>query len=147
MVFQDPGSHATLPGLTDSAKTFLLPFEVERDFSAVSVNFDVGRLFSTDPGEDGWLGGVVLGHEIVKGWELDAETHVNADAGFGQREWIVHVGTRIDVSEHLTLMAAFGRDVSDTLLPRTSLLSYLGVQMRLGHDDSATPAGSHETPP
>jgi hypothetical protein len=40
-------------------------------------------------------------------------------------------GTRIDLSEHVTLMVALGRDLADQLGPKASLLRYLGFQFRL----------------
>jgi hypothetical protein len=41
------------------------------------------------------------------------------------------VGTRYDLSKHTTLLLAAGRDVHDALGARTSLLTYIGLQLRL----------------
>jgi hypothetical protein len=121
-----------------------MPLEVVKDFGPVAMDIDFGRVFSTDPGEDGWMGGIALGRDVVKGWEVDAEVHVNtASGGLAQTEWIANIGTRVSLSEHFTLMGAIGRDVSDNLVPRTSLLSYLGFQLLLGHEASAAAADPH----
>jgi len=131
VTFLDPGSHSDRRGLADSATTLLMPFEVEMDLGPVSMNFDFGHVFSSESGGDSWMGGVIFGREIVKGWELDAETHLNASNNLGRHEWILNFGSRIDLSEHITLMIALGRDLSTTLGPRSTLLSYLGFQFRL----------------
>ncbi len=130
--FQPPGTRS-IAGLTDSAHTLELPFEVQRDAGPLSVNLDFGRNISTAVEDDGWFGGVALGKEFRSGWELDAETHLNASPRFGQNEWIVRVGTRIDLSQRLTFMAAYGRDVHNNLSPWMSLATYVGLQVRLGH--------------
>lgn len=130
LTFLDPNSHSDRRGLADPETTLLLPFEVEKDLGPVAMNFDFGHVFSSKAGEDSWMGGIIFGREIVKGWELDAETHVNASNRLDRSEWIINAGTRIDLSEHVTLMIALGKDVSNQLGPRASLLSYLGVQLR-----------------
>jgi hypothetical protein len=130
LTFLDPGSHSDRRGLADPATTLLLPFEVEKDLGPVSMNFDFGHIFSSKAGEDSWMGGIIFGREIVKGWELDAETHVNASNRLDRAEWIVNAGSRIDLSEHVTLMVALGRDLGNQLGPKASLLSYVGLQLR-----------------
>lgn len=131
VAFLDPGSHSDERGLADSATSVLLPFEVQRDFSSFSMNFDFGHLFSTNPDEAGWMGGIVFGRQVTRTWEVDIETHVNASAGLGREEWIVNAGTRIGLSKRLTLMIALGRDVSNDFTPPASLLSYFGLQIEL----------------
>lgn len=129
--FVNPGSGSDRRGTADPNATFLLPLEVRKDFGPLSVNVDFGHTFSAAEVERGWMGGLCLGREIVKGWELDAEIHLTASEGLGRSEAIENLGTRYDFSEHATLLLAVGRDAGDTLGPRTSLLTYLGLQVRL----------------
>lgn len=130
--FQTPGTRS-VDRLTDSSHTLELPFEVERDLGPISANLDLGRNFSTAPGNDSWFGGLALGKEVRKGWELDAELHVNSAPRFDQNEFIVRFGTRIDLSRRFTLMAAYGRDASNSLSPYLASATYVGLQIRLGH--------------
>jgi len=37
---------------------------------------------------------------------------------------------RVDLSEHATVLLAIGRDLSNPLGPKISLLTYAGVQLR-----------------
>jgi hypothetical protein len=131
ITFPNPGSDSDQRGTADPNTTFLLPFEVRRDFGVVSVNVDFGHTFSSAPGERNWMGGLCLGREVSKGWELDAEVHVTASDGLQRSEVILNAGTRYDFSEHATLLLAVGSDARDTLAPRTSLLTYVGLQVRL----------------
>jgi hypothetical protein len=131
LTFLDPDSNADRRGLADPDTTLLLPVEVDRDFGPIAVNFDFGHIFSSKYADEGWMGGILFGHNVTKSWELDAEVHVNASEGLSSDEWIVNAGTRIDLSENTTLMIAEGRDLSNQLGPRVSLLSYVGVQFRL----------------
>lgn len=129
--FLDPGSDSDRQGTAGSAATFLLPFEVMRDFGFVSLNADFGHTFSADEGERGWMCGLCVGHNLAKGWEIDAEVHLDSSERMQRSEAIVNLGTRYDFSQHATLLAAVGRDTSNSLAARISLLTYLGVQIRL----------------
>jgi hypothetical protein len=131
VTFPTPGSDSDRRGTADPNTTFLMPFEVRRDFGVVSVNVDFGHTFSSAHGERNWMGGLCLGREVAKGWELDAEVHVTASDSLDRSEVILNAGTRYDFSEHATLLLAAGCDARDTLAPRTSLLTYLGLQVRL----------------
>jgi hypothetical protein len=77
------------------------------------------------------MGGLCLGREVAKGWELDAEIHMSNSVGIRRSEAMLDAGTRDDFSEHATLLLAVGADARNSLGPRTSLLSYVGHQVRL----------------
>jgi len=128
--FLTPGSHSDRRGLTDEGNSWQLPLEIEKDLEIVSVGVDIGHVFAQGGEEDAWFGGVCVGREIVKGWELDAEIHCTADKGLADCEWLVNAGTRIDLSEHATLMLAIGRDLGNQLDPKISLVTYAGIQLR-----------------
>jgi hypothetical protein len=129
--FLDPGSDSDRRGTAGSAATFLLPFEVRRNFGFLSLNVDFGHVFSASEADRGWMGGLCVGRELAKGWEIDAEVHADSSERLGRSEALLNLGTRYDLSEHATVLAAIGRDTSDTLGARTSLLLYLGIQIRL----------------
>jgi hypothetical protein len=131
LTFPNPGSDSDQRGTADPSTTFLLPFEVRRDFGVVSVNADFGYTFSSGEADRGWMGGLCLGRELAKGWEIDAEVHMTASDSLQRSEAILNMGTRYDFSEHATLLLAVGRDAHNALGPRTSLLTYVGLQVRL----------------
>ena len=131
VTFLDPGSDSARRGLADSDTNVLMPFEVQKDFPWLSVGVDGGYTFSNQEEDRGWMGGICVGREVAEGWEMDAEVHMTANEGASRSEWIANVGSRIDLSKHATVLLAVGRDISNTLGPRVSLLSYVGIQIRL----------------
>jgi hypothetical protein len=131
VVFLTPGSHSDRRGLTDGNTNYVLPLEFQRDYDLFSLDIDCGHDFCTGTDKDSWFGGVCIGKEMKKGWELDAELHWNADENIGRAECIGNLATRIDLSEKTTLMFLLGRDLSNRLGPKASLMSYIGIQLRL----------------
>jgi hypothetical protein len=129
--FVNPGSDSDRRGTADPNSTFLMPFEARRDFGFIAVNVDAGYTFSGAAAERGWMGGLCIGREVVKGWELDGEIHVTTSPGIQRAEAFLNAGTRYDFSEHATLLLAIGADAHNALGPRISLLTYVGLQVRL----------------
>lgn len=125
--FRNPGSSSARRGLSADENSFLLPIEAARDFGPVAVNVDAGHVFhSRSPDE--WFFGCAVSHEIVKGRELAAELHAEADASGEIREIAANLGARLHCTDHGTLLVAVGRELSNRTEARASLLSYLGWQ-------------------
>ena len=131
LTFPSPGSDSDERWTADPHSSFLLPIEARRDFGLISVNAEFGRMFSGSADDRGWIGGLCVGREVSKGWELDAEIHLTADDRFGRSETILNAGSRYDFDEHATLLLAIGRDLRNSLETRVPLLTYVGVQVRL----------------
>jgi hypothetical protein len=131
LTFLDPGSDSDRRGTADSTANVLLPLEVRRDFGLLSLNVEFGHTFSAAEEERGWMGGLCVGRQLAKGWEIDAEVHLDSSEGLQRSETLVNLGTRYDFSEHATLLAAIGKDAANRLGARISLLTFLGVQLRL----------------
>lgn len=126
-----PWTHSDRRGFAESGISYELPVEYEKDFKIVSVNLDLGHSFETDHRMDGWFGGICIGRQISKGWDIDGEVHIEADNGASHVEAIMNLATRIDISENYTLMFLVGRDLSNTLGPTSSFMSYVGLQIRI----------------
>ncbi len=128
--FLNPGD-SDRRGTADPNTSFLLPFEVRRDFGILAINMDFGHMFSAAAEDRGWIGGLCVGREVRKGWELDAEVHLQGSDRMDRSEVILNLGTRYDFTEHATLLLAAGRDLRNTLAPRVSLLTFVGIQVRI----------------
>ncbi len=129
--FRQPDSDPEIAGPAGPYATFLLPFEVRRNLGIVSVNADFGYTFSAAEEERGWMGGLCVGRNVTKAWELDAEVRLDGSDRLQRTETMVNIGTRYDFNEHSTLLLAIGRDLTNALAPKISLLSYVGIQLRL----------------
>jgi hypothetical protein len=131
ITFPNPDSGSERRGTADPATAFLFPLEARKNLGFLSVNADLGHTFSSTAEDRGWMGGLCLGREVVKGWELDAEVHVTSLDHLQRSEAVLNAGTRYDISDHATLLLAIGRDAHDSLGQRISLLTFVGVQLRL----------------
>ena len=128
--FLNPGD-SDRRGTAGPNTDFLLPFEVVRNFGALSLDVDFGHTFSAASSDRGWMGGVCVGHNVTKEWELDAEVHFSGSEDLDRGETVVNLGTRCDLSRNTTLLVALGKDVRNSLGPKISLLTYLGIQIRI----------------
>ncbi len=128
--FLNPGD-SDRRGTADPNTTFLLPVEVRKDFGVLAINVDFGHMFSAAAEDRGWIGGLCVGREVKKGWELDAEVHLETSERMDRSEALLNLGTRYDFSEHTTLLLAAGRDLDNRLAPRVSLLTFVGIQIRI----------------
>jgi hypothetical protein len=131
VIFPDPHPDPSDRSGPDTRTSYFLPIEIARDFGSFALNVDFGHTFSPLHAGRGWSGGLCLGHTVTKGWEVDAELHINSSEDLGQSEVIANLGTRVDLGEHTTLILAVGRDLSNGLADKVTLLSYVGIQFRL----------------
>jgi hypothetical protein len=128
--FNYPSSASPRRGLADGGTSYLLPVELQRNFEAFDINLELGRWVRPAPFTGSWVAGAVIGHETHKGLEAIAELHVEAAAD-SRREVIANFGSRWDFSDRYTLLVSAGRDISNTLSPTSTLIMYLGLQVRL----------------
>ena len=80
---------------------------------------------------DTWIGGVAIGREINKDFELIGELHDEADVHSGRDELIINFGLRWNWSERYTLLASAGADLHNGLGDKIAPLTYLGIQLHL----------------
>ena len=71
-LFVNNPNDAVRRGITPPTDTFLLPFEFAKKMGPVGVNAEVGYQFVHN-GPDGWLLGLVIGHEFTQKFEMGAE--------------------------------------------------------------------------
>jgi hypothetical protein len=137
IVFLDPGSHSDRRGLAAADPGLLLPVEIEKHFGRVSVEAEAGPVFAPQGETDllgvggGWIAGLAVGREVAPGLELGAEVHAQTGPDSRDAEWTINAGTQIDLSKNYSLLFSIGRDVRNTLSARVSLLSYVGMQVRI----------------
>jgi hypothetical protein len=72
--FLNNPNDAVTRGITAPNNSFLLPIEFSKKFGPVDVNWELGYQFVYN-GPDGWLAGLVVGHEFTKKLELDVELY------------------------------------------------------------------------
>ncbi len=127
--FGFPRSNATRNGMIDGGTSYLLPAEFVYGFDDFDINVELGRWFRPAQQEDTWTAGLVLSHEVRKGFELIAELHDEVAMHQPQSELILNFGARWNLSERYTLLLSAGRDIHNTFGAKNTLLTYLGLQM------------------
>ena len=116
-------------GLADPGLGLLLPVEVQWHRGRLGFNMDFGVVLRTG-GQTEWFGGGAVSTEIAEGQELIAELHFEGAFADRSHEAIAQIGYRRDLSESMTLLAAFGKGVQSSGTPPTRFASYLGLQFR-----------------
>jgi hypothetical protein len=129
--FNSPESKSPRRGLADAGTSWLLPFEFERKLGSVDIDFEGGRWFRSAVQADSWTAGFVVGREVSKSVEVVAELHDEAAVSHSGEELILNFGARWDFSERNTLLLSAGRDLHNSLGETSTLLSYVGLQIRL----------------
>ncbi len=71
-LFLNNPNDAVRRGITSASHSFLLPFEFSKKFGPIDVDYEIGYQ-AVHKGPDGWLTGLVLGHEFSKKLEVDME--------------------------------------------------------------------------
>ncbi|HZP64696.1 MAG TPA: hypothetical protein VFB32_00180 [Rudaea sp.] len=129
--FNPGGARSSRHGLADPGTSWLLPIEVEHKFGEIDLDVEAGRWRRSAGRPDTWIGGVVVGHEVAKGFELMFELHDESAVHGSASELVANLGARYDVSERFTVLASAGRDLHDTLGARAALVTYAGLQLHL----------------
>jgi hypothetical protein len=129
--FLTPGSHSDRRGLANPGTSWFLPFQAQKDLGPIQLDADAGYEYGRAPDQRIWRAGFCVGRHVTDTWELDAEVHGNWSDRFGRSEAIANVGGRLTLSKTTTLLMAVGRDLSNSLGPRVSLLTYLGFEIDL----------------
>jgi len=115
--------------MDDSGTSYLLPFELLHRFGDNDITLDLGRWFRPQQQADSWIAGVAFTHELRKGIELLAELHDQKIVRQPQDTLTLNFGARWDLSESYTLMFSAGRDLHSSINEKSTLLTYLGLQM------------------
>jgi hypothetical protein len=125
---RNPGSHSAERGLSDAGTNVFLPFEFQRAFERLSLNFEIGREFRSGD-EDAWAAGVVIGREWKRELEVAAELHAEASAPLDRTAVTLNLGARIGFAQSGVLLVSVGSDLHDALEERAILIAYLGWQL------------------
>lgn len=117
-------------GIAPQGLSLILPIEFTKKFGPVDVNAEAGYNF-VHYGPDGWLTGLVVGHEFTKKLELDAEFYATGTFRPSYAQPTVDVGARYKVHSPLILLLMAGRGVEPARSSQPYFVGYFGVQILL----------------
>jgi hypothetical protein len=117
-------------GITPPGDSLILPLEFTKKFGPVDVNLEGGYQF-VHLGSDGWLTGVVVGHDFTKKLELDSEFYATGTWRPGYAQPTIDVGGRYKLHSPIILLFMAGRGVEPAHSNRPFFVGYFGVQVLL----------------
>jgi hypothetical protein len=129
-IFVNNPNNAVRRGITPASQSFLLPFEFSKKFGPVDVNYEVGYNF-TFKGPDGWIMGLVVGHEFTKKLELDLELYSLGDFHPSESQPTIEVGGRYKLPSPIVLLFMAGRSLEPTAPMQSRFVGYFGLQFLL----------------
>jgi outer membrane putative beta-barrel porin/alpha-amylase len=128
--FLNNPNDAVRRGITPASQTFLLPFEFTKKFGPVDVDYELGYEF-VHKGSNGFLTGLVLGHEFTKKLELDVEFYSQGTFHPSAYQPTLEIGARYKIHKPIILLLMSGRSLEPTSPSQSNFVGYFGLQFLL----------------
>jgi hypothetical protein len=130
--FLNNPNDAVRRGITSASQAFLLPLEFSRKFGPIDVDYEGGYLF-VHKGPNGWLNGLVIGHDFTSRLEMDMELYNQGTFHPSANQPSIDFGGRYKIRPSLILLFMAGRSLEAAHNNQTYFLGYFGMQFLLGH--------------
>lgn len=128
--FLNNPNDAVRRGITPVTDSFLLPLEFAKKIGPIEANYEAGYQF-VRKGPDGWINGLVLGHQFTPKFELCAELYsVGIFHPFGAQPTI-EGGGRYKVHSPVVLLFMAGRSLERSGPDQSYFVGYFGMQFLL----------------
>lgn len=118
-------------GITSASQSFLLPIEFSRKLGPVDVNYEAGYLF-VHKGPNGWLNGLVVGHDFTEKLEMDMELYNQGTFRPSANQPTIDFGGRYKIRPSLIFLFMAGRSLEAARSNQSYFVGYFGVQFLLG---------------
>jgi hypothetical protein len=128
--FLNNPNNSTARGITPSNNSFLAPIEFSKNVKSFSVDFETGYQ-EVRHGSDGWIAGLIVGRDVTKRLEMDAEFFNQGTFHDGGWQPILDVGGRYKLHNPIILLVMAGRSVRPTQPNQPYFVGYFGLQFLL----------------
>ncbi|HEV3307076.1 MAG TPA: hypothetical protein VGZ91_11610 [Candidatus Sulfotelmatobacter sp.] len=129
-LFLNNPNDAVRRGITPASEAFLLPVEFSRKFGPIDVDYEIGYQFA-HKGPDGWLTGLVIGHDFAPKLEGDVEFYSQGTFHPSANQPTLDLGARYKIHRPVILLLMAGRSLEPTRSNQSYFLGYFGVQLLL----------------
>lgn len=129
-LFLNNPNDAVHRGITPASDEFLLPFEFAKKFGPIDVDYEVGYQF-VHKGPDGWLTGLVIGHDFTRKLEGDVEFYNQGTFHPSENQPTIDFGARYKIHRPVILLFMAGRSLEATHSNQSYFLGYFGIQFLL----------------
>lgn len=123
-------NHSVRRGITPPGASLILPVEFRKKFGPVDVNAEAGYNL-VHLGPDGWLTGLVVGHDFTKKLEVDSEFYAAGTFHRSDAQPTIDVGARYRMHRPFILLLMAGRGVEPARNNQPYFVGYFGVQILL----------------
>jgi hypothetical protein len=117
-------------GITPRGASLILPVEFTKKLGPLDLNWEVGYNF-VHLGGDGYLAGIVAGHEFTKNLELDAEFYAVGTFHPAVNSDTLGVGARYKIHPPFILLLMAGRSLEPARNGQPYFVGYFGMQFLL----------------
>lgn len=116
--------------ITSPNNSFLMPAEFTKKFGPVDVDFEVGYQF-VHSGPDGWITGLVVGHDFTPKLEGDIEFYNVGTFHPSYNQLTSDVGGRYKLHSPVILLLMAGRALQPAGPKQAYFVGYFGIQLLL----------------
>jgi hypothetical protein len=117
-------------GITPRGASLILPLEFSKKLGPIDLNWEAGYNL-VHRGPDGWLAGVVVGHEFTKNLELDAEFYSTGTFHPFTDQETLEGGLRYKIHPPVILLLMAGRSLQPAGTNQPYFVGYFGLQFLL----------------
>lgn len=128
--FVNNPNDAVRRGITPASQAFLLPLEVSKKIGPIGVNCEIGYQF-VHKGPNGWIGGLVLGHDFSSKLEMDMELYSQGTFHPTEGQPTIGVGARYKIHRPVVLLLMSGRSLEPARSNQSYFVGYFGLQFLL----------------
>jgi hypothetical protein len=129
-LFLNNPNDAVRRGITPASEAFLLPVEFARKLGPVDVNYEIGYQF-VHKGPDGWLTGLVVGHDFTPKLEGDMEFYNQGTFHPSENQPTIGLGARYKIHRPAVLLFMAGRSLEPVRKNQSYFVGYFGIQFLL----------------
>ncbi len=122
--------HSVQRGLAPPGASLILPLEFSKKLGPIDVNWEVGYN-AVHLGPDGWIAGLVVGHDVTKNLEVDAEFYGIQTFNHSTSQQTVDAGLRYKIHPPFILLLMAGRSVESARNGQPFFVGYFGMQFLL----------------
>ena len=128
--FLNNPNDAVRRGITPPSDVFLFPLEFSKKLGPVDVNYEIGYQ-AIHKGPDGWLTGLVVGHDFTPKLEGDVELYNQGTFHPSENQPTIDFGARYKIHRPVILLFMAGRSLEPTRSNQPSFIGYFGIQLLL----------------
>jgi hypothetical protein len=129
-LFLNNPNNAVRRGITPASDTFLMPIEFSKKFGPVDVDYEVGYQL-VHKGSNGWISGLVLGHDVTKKLEIDMEIYSQGPFHGPDIQPTIDFGGRYKLHSPVILLFMAGRSLEHASPNQSYFIGYFGIQLLL----------------